>query len=82
MIRHKTHRQVHRVASSNKTHESEVDPTGIEGLSNFSLVVELVKQTSVDFVNLYWQNINCIECKGEWVICRKLKGIKRKRAES
>ncbi|RYR09341.1 hypothetical protein Ahy_B05g077614 isoform B [Arachis hypogaea] len=43
-IRHKTHRQVYRVASSNKTHGSEVDPTRIEGLSNFSLVVDLVKR--------------------------------------
>ena len=46
-IRHKTHRQVHRVASSNKTHGSEVDPTGIEGLSNFSLVVDLVKRIKI-----------------------------------
>ena len=41
---HKSNRQVHQVASSNKTHGSEVDPTGIEGLSNFSLVVDLVKR--------------------------------------
>ena len=39
---------MHRVASSNKTHGSEVDPTGIEGLSNFSLVDDLVKQTKID----------------------------------
>ncbi|QHO20237.1 uncharacterized protein DS421_11g336170 [Arachis hypogaea] len=32
----KTNRQVHRVVSSNKTHGSEVDPTGIDGSSNFS----------------------------------------------
>ena len=32
----KSNRQVHRVASSNKTHGSEVDPTGIDGSSNFS----------------------------------------------
>ena len=30
-----------------KTHGSEVDPTGIEGLSNFSLVVDLVKRIKI-----------------------------------
>ena len=29
------------------THMSEVDPTGIEGLSNFSLVVDLVKRIKI-----------------------------------
>ncbi|KAL4397261.1 hypothetical protein AHAS_Ahas01G0174200 [Arachis hypogaea] len=53
-IQHKTHRQVYRVASSNKTHGSEVDPTGIEELSNLSSVVDLVKRIKYwlsDFVS-------------------------------
>ena len=58
---HQSNRQVHRVASSNKTHECEVDPTGIEGLSNFSLVVELVKRIKIWLIEL--QNLNCIEIK-------------------
>ena len=34
------------------THMSEVDPTGIEELSNFSLVVDLVKQIRTDLSDL------------------------------
>ena len=35
------------------THMSEVDPTGIEGLSNFSLVVDLVKRIKFWLSGLY-----------------------------
>ena len=43
-----------------KTHGSEVDPTGIEGLSNFSLVVDLVKRIKIW---LMVAELNCIEVK-------------------
>ncbi|XP_072053464.1 uncharacterized protein [Arachis hypogaea] len=39
------YRQVYRVASSSKTHKSEVDSTGIDGSSNFSLVISLVMRS-------------------------------------
>ena len=44
-----------------KTHGSEVDPTGIEGLSNFSLVVDLVKQIKSWLIDLWLTEIKLHE---------------------
>ena len=54
---------MYQVASSNKTHGIEVDPTGIEGLSNFSLVVDLVKRIKIWLMVLWLTELNCIEVK-------------------
>ncbi|KAL4293846.1 hypothetical protein AHAS_Ahas18G0168900 [Arachis hypogaea] len=46
-IRHKTPGKCTGSHQVIITHGSEVDPTGIEGLSNFSLVVDLVKRIKI-----------------------------------
>ena len=45
------------------THVSEVDPTGIEGLSNFSLVVDLVKRIKCWLGDLWFAECKLHEIK-------------------